>query len=153
MSKIYHDGGGWIFIFSALLAFYSLIGCQAPTKPDADMKGIILVVEVKVSDPREESAGTARAGSIIFYSDYSHHIDIADDTLKQRVCSVFGRIIAEGSAQGNDYRTGRPDLSTFRSGVPINDKNFIFALVETAEIRLNSGGPGARVYFTYRNNK
>jgi hypothetical protein len=153
MSKIYHDRGGWIFISSAFLAFYFLIGCQAPTKPDTDMKRIILVVEVKVSDPREDHAGTVRAGSIIFYSNYSYHADIADDTLKQRICSVFGRIIAEGRAHSNEYRTNRPDLSTYRSGIPINDRNFIFALVETAESRLNNGVRGTRVYFSYKINK
>ncbi len=153
MLKIFSDKGGLVVISSAFLAFSFFPGCQTRPKPEADGRRIILIVEVRVSDPVELSAGTGRAGLIVFYDNYSYLTDMPDGPLKQRICSVFGRIIAEGRAQSSDYRPGRPDLSTYRSGIPISDRNFIFALVETAERRLNSGGQGARVYFIYKNNK
>ncbi len=153
MLNIYRGRGGRVFISSTFIALYSFIGCQAPPQTEVDTKRIILVVEVRVSAPGQELTGAEKAGSIIFYSNYSYRADVSNDLLKQRISSVFGRIIAEGRAYASDYRSGRPGLSAYRTGIPITDRNFIFALIETAEQRLNNSGQGARIHFSYKINK
>ena len=139
------------FFLLSLFCFTTLfVSCIRSTQADREMISVILVVDVKVSGSGKDPAVMTGAGSILFYSNYSYRAVIADDSLKQRICSVFGRIIAEGKAQGSVSNTGRPDLPGYPNGIPINDRNFIYALVETAERRLNSGSRGVRIYFAYR---
>lgn len=134
----------------AFFAIYPFYACQKPSQVYLDAKKVILVVEVKVSSLIENKFQATNAGFIIFYNDYSYNTEIGDESLRMRISSVFGRIIAEGRAHAAEYRTGRPGLSGYARGVFINDRHFIYAMVETAEQRLNNSGGEAHVYFTYK---
>ncbi len=148
------NAGISIFIFFiALCAVIPIFpGCSkknARVEP-VNARRAILVVDVSVSNHRDKPSGPAKAGFITFYSDYTYRVDISDDSLRLRVSSAFGRIIAEGRAGCGEVTRGRPDLSLYSNGISIDDPNFIYALVETAQARINSSNAGMLVYFNYR---
>jgi hypothetical protein len=150
MANFSNIKGGFLLLSFFCLAMFPLSGCTRSAQLDKDTIRVMLVVDVKVSGSREDPVVATRAGYIVFYSDYSYIADIFDDSLKQRIYSVFGRIIAEGKAHSKEFNPGRPDLSKYPNGILINDRNFIYALVETAERRLNSSNQGLQIYFTYK---
>jgi hypothetical protein len=149
-----HYAGISIIIYIiALCAIQTVFpGCSkknARIEP-VDTRRAILVVDVSVSNHEEKPSGPARAGFITFYSDYTYRVDVPDDSLRLRISSAFGRVIAEGRARCNEGIRGRPDLSLYSNGISIDDPNFIYALVETAQARLNSGDSSMFIYFNYR---
>ena len=135
---------GCLFISFFLGVLVPFSGCHKSARVEpGNAKRVILVVKVGVSGSRGGSPGPLRAGAIFFYNDHSYAVDVYDDALKQRLVGALGRIIAEG-------RAARNDLSRYDKEIPITDRNFIYALIETAERKLNSGGERPHVYLSYR---
>jgi hypothetical protein len=149
----HNTGISIIIFFIALCAVPTVFpGCSKKSTriEPVNARRAILVVDVSVSNHQDKPSGPARAGFITFYNDYTYRVDISDDSLRLRVCSAFGRIIAEGKAGYGEGTRGRPDLSLYSNGISIVDPNFIYALVETAQARINSSNAGMFVYFNYR---
>jgi hypothetical protein len=114
------------------------------------MKTVVQKFNIKIADDKVSYMKTTLIGECVFYSDNSYDLNVSDSGRRKRIADAIDLVMCEGKAHLHyEDREGGAFIMHSRE-VKKGEKDFVYALVDAAQKRLNFESKGEIISFEYR---